>query len=671
METKLIAALYTRVSTDLQEKEQTIASQLEALRAYAAQKGYAIAAEYADNGYSGAMLQRPGLDALRDALTSGSFDLVLFHSPDRLARRALYQEIVLEEMREAGVRPEFLNFTADDSPESQMLLGMQGLFAEYERTKIAERTRRGKLHHARNGALVSHVSPYGYHFVRRSEAQRAHLELDDARAVVVQQMYTWLIEERLSTRAVARRLTSRGIPTSRGANQWQPIAVDRIFRNTAYKGAVQYRPHGAEDGPISIAVPPIVSPSLWEAAQEQLHQNGLHSPRNNKRHPYLLRGLVKCPRCGGSYYGFAKHGRRGYRCLRVHSANSSTGQRCAPGAINAEPLEQIVWQAVTEALQQPDVLRQEYERRTAEAASVSGLEAERKQVSLALKRVTVQEDRITDAYRNEAMDLHRYKAEMHNLQERRAELGHAAKDIDRRAQQELDSRNVLQHLDRFCHQVASGLGTMTFEERQQLLRLVVERVTVKDSTVHIETVIPLDDKLRTAHGEPVEPPGGGSAPSAHLGALRPPHVGAPSRRGLALGVAHAGGEGLVDAPRPLTAAWVLDVHVELPDALHREDNAVAVLDGADALVVRACADQVARIEGRDAAAELDALGDIVGHVAGVEVVALLAVVGHQDVQIVGVRYLVAGDDPRAHGAEGAPRLAQVEAVSSPRLEASG
>ena len=71
-----------------------------------------------------------------------------------LARKAVYQGLVLEEMEKAGVRAEFLNYPVDDSPESKMLLGMQGLFAEYERAKIMERTRRGKLHRAREGALA-------------------------------------------------------------------------------------------------------------------------------------------------------------------------------------------------------------------------------------------------------------------------------------------------------------------------------------------------------------------------------------------------------------------------------------------------------------------------------------------------------------------------------------
>ena len=82
-------ALYARVSTDLQEKEETIESQVEDLRCRARDRGYDVVAEYLDDGYSGASLERPGLDRLRDALGCGEFDLVLFHSPDRLARKVV------------------------------------------------------------------------------------------------------------------------------------------------------------------------------------------------------------------------------------------------------------------------------------------------------------------------------------------------------------------------------------------------------------------------------------------------------------------------------------------------------------------------------------------------------------------------------------------------------
>ena len=172
-------ALYARVSSDKQEQEATIQSQREALRRHAGDKGYNVVSEFLDDGHSGATLQRPGLDRLRDLVAAGDVDLVLFHSPDRLARKALYQGIVLEELHQHGIKAEFGNHAVDDTPEGKMLLDMQAIIAEYERTKIAERTRRGKLYWARQGAFVGGHVPYGYRFIKRTDGWHAHLTVNE------------------------------------------------------------------------------------------------------------------------------------------------------------------------------------------------------------------------------------------------------------------------------------------------------------------------------------------------------------------------------------------------------------------------------------------------------------------------------------------------------------
>ena len=167
-------------------------------------------------------------------------------------------------------------------------------------------------------------------------------------------MYRWLVNEHMSTRGIARRLNEQGIGTPRGANQWQPTAVHRILRNTAYKGILHYQrfksvmpsgrltddPHrrarktGKKARPkkdwIAIAVPSIVDEPTWEAAQAQLHQNSIHSSRNITRHEYLLRGLVRCPRCGGACCGYTLGKSSSYRCMRAHHANSSTARQSTP-----------------------------------------------------------------------------------------------------------------------------------------------------------------------------------------------------------------------------------------------------------------------------------------------------------------------------------------------------
>ena len=139
-------ALYARVSTGLQEKEQTIQSQLAAIARYAEENHlrHTEALTYTDDGYSGTLLDRPGLDELRDHAREGRFDVVVVLCPDRLARRYVYQVLILEELKRAGVEVQFCERPISDSPDDQLLLQIQGALAEYERVKILDRCRRGR-----------------------------------------------------------------------------------------------------------------------------------------------------------------------------------------------------------------------------------------------------------------------------------------------------------------------------------------------------------------------------------------------------------------------------------------------------------------------------------------------------------------------------------------------
>jgi len=150
-----LAAAYARVSTDRQEQQESIGSQVEAVQRAAAEGGYDLPAEFLfiDDGYSGARLDRPALDRLRDLVSEGAIEAVLISAPDRLARRYAYQVVVLEEFRRAGCEVIFLNHAFGQSPEEHMLLQIQGVFSEYERTLIKERMRRGRLFAARQGRV--------------------------------------------------------------------------------------------------------------------------------------------------------------------------------------------------------------------------------------------------------------------------------------------------------------------------------------------------------------------------------------------------------------------------------------------------------------------------------------------------------------------------------------
>src|SRR5215471_3515749 len=144
------AAIYTRVSSDRQKEDHTIASQTAALIEYAQTHGYAVPPEwiFQDEGYSGATVARPGLEALRDLAAQGEIQAVLVYSPDRLSRKYAYQVLLTEELQRCGVSVVFLQGPAGESAEDRLLAQFQGMIAEYERAQILERSRRGKRHKA-------------------------------------------------------------------------------------------------------------------------------------------------------------------------------------------------------------------------------------------------------------------------------------------------------------------------------------------------------------------------------------------------------------------------------------------------------------------------------------------------------------------------------------------
>src|SRR3954469_12113464 len=178
------AAIYARVSTERQGRQQTIGSQLAALHSWATEVGHELSNDqiYKDEGYSGSRLDRPGLDGLRDAAQQGAFDVVAVLSPDRLARKYAYQVLLLEELRKAACEVVFLNRALTDDPQDQLLLQIQGAVAEYERAVLAERFRRGKLTKARQGIWLGGKAPYGYRYVPKRDGIPGYLVVDEDEA---------------------------------------------------------------------------------------------------------------------------------------------------------------------------------------------------------------------------------------------------------------------------------------------------------------------------------------------------------------------------------------------------------------------------------------------------------------------------------------------------------
>ena len=519
------AAIYARVSTERQERQQTIDSQLASLRRWAEAEGHALAETHVfrDEGYSGSRLDRPGLDSLRDAVSDAAIEIVAVLSPDRLARRYAYQVLLLEEFRRAGVEVAFLHHPISEDPSDQLLLQIQGAIAEYERAVLAERFRRGKLQKARDGHLLSAKAPYGYRYVPRCDAVPGHLVIDDAEADMVRGLFAWVADEQLSVRRSVRRLNEGPWVTRAGRTRWAPSTVhhilsDPVYVGTAYANRYEYvapkkprtrsprcdektcRRRRPRDQWIAIPVPALVDQETWDRAQAQMARNALVSFRNNKKHDYLLRCLLKCGICGLAIHGcgFTRTAggveRRYYRCAGVDTLTTGRDTKCPRAMIDAEVIEQAVWDHILGLLSDPRQLVAQFERFVAETADGSPQDqAIARQLQARLDRLARADQRLLEAYQAGVISL----AELAERRRAIAEQRHAAaqqRDQHRRlADQRVRAQAVLANVAAFSERICSRLKDAGFSERQAILQLVVERIIVHESTLEIRHVIPLRD----------------------------------------------------------------------------------------------------------------------------------------------------------------------------------
>ncbi|MGH8596574.1 MAG: recombinase family protein, partial [Gammaproteobacteria bacterium] len=372
-------ALYARVSTESQEARGTIGSQLEALRKRVAAEGHQLVAEYCDDGCSGARLDRPGLDAMRDAAEAGQIEAIWCLSPDRLARVYAYQVIVLDELARCGVTVLFHDTPPlNDDPQTHLLTQVQGVIAEYERAKIAERYRRGKLWRSRAGEVIAWKCSYGYRRIPRSAEQTAHLEVYEPEASIVRGVFQDYVHHNVSIRQLTRRLNDDGIPSPSGKDIWGCSTVGRLLRNEAYVGRVYFNrresvaDRKAKKGTrqverpreqwIAISVPAIVNEELFEAAQRISHDHSKWSRRRAEAGHWLLRGLIKCGHCHVTVSCHKMRGRQGtvhryYYCAN-HDPLRAKGEhrRCPERNIRADALDAFVFGQVRAAMLRPQML---------------------------------------------------------------------------------------------------------------------------------------------------------------------------------------------------------------------------------------------------------------------------------------------------------------------------
>lgn len=252
---------------------------------------------FEDAGYSGANLVRPGLERVRDLAAEGHIQAVLVHAPDRLSRKYAYQVLLTEEFSRHGVETLFIKAPQAATPEDQLLVQFQGMIAEYERAQILERSRRGKRHRAKAGEVaVLSTAPYGYRYVKKTDAAPACFEIIAPEATVVRLIFEQYTVAGLSIGAIARLLNAQGVPTRHQAPRWERSTVWGLLRNPAYQGTACFLRQNA-DGAAPAGDPALAPCRSFKSGRDDRDRS---APRRVDRDPHPATGVRGHLRAGGT-----------------------------------------------------------------------------------------------------------------------------------------------------------------------------------------------------------------------------------------------------------------------------------------------------------------------------------------------------------------------------------
>ena len=537
-------AFYARVSTSHQQHEGTIESQRRSLKQHIQHQGWSLLPEheYIDDGVSGARLDRPALDRLRDAARRGEFDAVVILSPDRLARNYAHQWLLIEEFEKMNTQLIFLQNPFGDSPQGKLLTQMQGMIAEYERAQIAERTRRGRLEKARHGEFIPWAyTCYGYRYLPKRHGCAPQVMIDPVEAAIVRDIYRALVEEQLSCRQITKRLNAAKTPTPTGKNSvWQPATVRNILTNRAYAGQARYnyrqpvipqyrkteehqlqylktgRSYRSESEWVWSEAPALISVELFDKAQRQLQRNAatarkMYQPASRR---YLLRTLVKCGECGLGMVCIRqlsvckKYQYLYYECKGHSPLSVGRTTKCNAKLVRADRLDEMVWHALDQLLHNPSVIPQLHQTwAEAKQQNLSGLEAQQAQLVQRRQRIERQDQRLLDAYQAEIINLPELQTRRQKLAAELHQIAQDSRQLAQTRQQSVHWQQVIDNTETFRQLLGENLAQLAFEERQAIAQCLISKVIVTGEAVDIHFVLPFEATPQVSPRVTKEPEG--------------------------------------------------------------------------------------------------------------------------------------------------------------------
>jgi len=531
------AVLYARVSSDLQKKEKTIESQIVELRRQVVADGNVLVKEYVDEGFSGAMLDRPAMNQLRNDIKTGLFDTIYFLNTDRIAREVTYQTIIIAEILKQQKQIIINGKDYIHNPENKFSLTVLGAVAELERAKIIERVTRGKQQRIAQGGLSANgCYVYGYDHHRRTPTSPPAYTVNETEAAIVRHVFESYAKDGVSMGNIIKDLERNNAPTKKGKGIWRKSLIKAMFNNEMYIGTRYYNMmrkvsehanpiHGIRHSSsklirrdrkdwVGVPVPPIIPKELFDKVHARLDWNKKHY--RNPKIIQLLSSMVRCGCCGSAMFAYRRyyidkrgkdpkpHLRTAYKCtFRYNLCGHDIAFRrrmgsCDSMEIKSATIETHIFMMIETMLTSPEKVRLSmdfFKRRT--QTNQARQQRQLDETEEGIRRNAESRARILDLYTSGQIDKNTYikkcvlcDEEFNLLKLKKMEL---LKQIPLIHRKEVVETSV----EQYCESARIRLQKCTdFDTKRQFLLDYVKKIVYWNDRLEIHGTIPVELKAQ-------------------------------------------------------------------------------------------------------------------------------------------------------------------------------
>ena len=513
----LRAAIYLRVSTDEQARGgYGLDVQDEKLKTYVKLNDYTLDEQhiYRDEGYSGTLPveERPELRRLMENAKKHEFDVLITYRLDRVFRKTRLLLEVLDDLEKLKIGFKSVTESIDTTTHTgKFVITLLGGVAEMEREVIRERTTNGRIKAAKSGKWVTGIPPYGYNIIEKPDEngkmkRTGLLKVNTEEAKWVKQFFKWVVVDRLSLREVQKKANDLKIPLPRRKvsnkktlSYWHKRTIGRILTNENYTGIANFRKYKrpfnnltsitdesllrAKEDWISINIPSIVSSEMFEQCKQQLLKNRDFSKRNQKR-TYLFSKIIYCGNCGfklfGGYQPPKKEGNAGSKYYHGLCSKQEVGtsRRCPVCDQVGEVRLLPIWERIKEILKRPQLTLEKLAKYNNENNDREEIKEQLEQVKKARAEITQKRQRLALLFAEGEMDRVSYKETLLKCQSDDDQLHKDQLRLERQLLTKNEIKNVAQLIEEQHKKLTERIDSLTYEEQQEVLRLLVKRVIV-------------------------------------------------------------------------------------------------------------------------------------------------------------------------------------------------